>query len=263
MLVPMKRRMHPATKQSLSVRDRAYQHIQRSIADGVLGPGSGISELSLAKELGSSRTPIREAMNQLAAEGLLRPGTNGGMVVAQIQRDDIIELYELREALEVYSVGKVAKLPLRPADLDRLQFMVDEIGRLRNEILETEAKELDAEQMKRFLACDLGFHTLLLSLTGNSRILKIVNDTRLLIRIFAMQRGGHDAPQLQSVQQYHQRVLDGVANQDPSSAVAALSEHIQLSERERINDFDRWNREATMRANLPMIFDLQNMVGRG
>lgn len=121
MLVPMKGRNHPANKQSLSARDRAYQHIQRAIADGVLGAGSGVSELSLAKELGSSRTPIREAMHQLAAEGLLRPGANGGMVGAQIQRDDIIELYELREPLEVCSVGKVANVPLRPAWWTRLE----------------------------------------------------------------------------------------------------------------------------------------------
>lgn len=64
--------------------------------------------------------------------------------------------------------------------------MVDEIGRLRSEILKNDTKELDAEQGKRFLACDLGFHTMLLGLTGNSRILQIVNETRLLIRIFAM-----------------------------------------------------------------------------
>ena len=262
MLVPMQRR-RSVSRQILSVRDRAYQHIQRAIADGVLGAGSGISELSLAKELGSSRTPIREAMNQLAAEGLLRPGANGGMVVAQIQRDDIIELYELREALEVYSVGKVAMVSLRSADKDRLQFLVDEIGNLRTEIIEKKkTKELNAEQMKRFLACDLGFHTLLISLSGNSRILKIVSDTRLLIRIFAMQRSGHDATQLESIQQYHQRVLDAVADRDPAAAMAALSEHIQLSERERINDFNHWNRELAMRTHLPGVFDLQNVAGR-
>jgi DNA-binding FadR family transcriptional regulator len=77
-----------------------------------------------------------------------------------------------------------------------------------------------------------------------------------------MQRGGHDATQLESIQRYHQRVLNGVASQDPTVAMEALSEHIQLSERERVNDFDRWNREMTMRANLPGIFDLQNIGNR-
>ncbi|WP_103932218.1 GntR family transcriptional regulator [Bryocella elongata] len=256
----MKRRSQSGKPKSLSVRDRAYQYIQRAIADGVLEAGSGVSELSLAKELGSSRTPIREAMNQLAAEGLLRPGANGGMVVAQIQRDDIVELYELREALEVYSVGKVAKIPLRPADKDRLQFMIDEIGRLREELAKSGARELDREQMKRFLGCDLGFHALLVSLTGNTRIQKMINETRLLIRIFAIQRSGHDASQLESIQKYHQRILDCVDSQDAPGAMQALAEHIQVSQRERINDFDHWNREMAMRENMPGIFDLQRMA---
>ena len=98
-----------------SVRERAYQHIKKLVSDGVLGPGAGVSELVLAKELGSSRTPIREAMKQLDAEGLLEQNQNGGMVVAQLERGDIIELYELREALENYSVGRVASFPLRLA----------------------------------------------------------------------------------------------------------------------------------------------------
>ena len=63
----------------LSVREKAYLHIQQLISTGKLESGSSISELLLAKELGSSRTPIREAMNQLVAEGLLEPGMNGGM----------------------------------------------------------------------------------------------------------------------------------------------------------------------------------------
>ena len=65
----------------LSIREKAYLHIQQQIANGRLRAGSGISELSLAKELGSSRSPIREAMNQLAAEGLLEQNSGGGLLV--------------------------------------------------------------------------------------------------------------------------------------------------------------------------------------
>ena len=98
----------------LSIRERAYLHIQQLLLSGKLEAGSSVSEQMLAKDLGSSRTPIREAMNQLAAEGLLEPSPNGGMIVTQLGREDIIELYELREALEVYAVGKDAGFePLR------------------------------------------------------------------------------------------------------------------------------------------------------
>lgn len=244
----------------LSVREKAYRHIQQLIATGRLASGGGVSELLLAKELGSSRTPIREAMNQLVAEGLLEPGPNGGMVVSKLKREDIIELYELREALEVYSVGKVASIPLRPADKDRLQYMVDLIPALKAE-LETSGKtELDEEQMQRFIACDLGFHALLLSMTNNSRIQKLVNDTRLLIRIFAIYRSGHTADLLDSIYQRHQRILNAVASQDRAAAMEAIAEHIQASQRERLNEYDQWKREATLRQNMPALFALQKLT---
>jgi DNA-binding GntR family transcriptional regulator len=244
----------------LSIREKAYLHIQQLIANGKLVAGGGVSELSLAKELGSSRTPIREAMNQLAAEGLLEQSSGGGMLVAQLKRDDIIELYDLREALEVYSVGKIAGLALRPADKDRLQHLVDEIPKLKAELESSGNTELNGQQMERFLACDFGFHALLMSLTQNSRIQKIVSETRLLIRIFALHRRGHDAPLLESIHRHHQRVLDAVAKQDRELAMHALAEHIQASQRERLNEFDQWRREASMRQSIPTFFDIHKMT---
>src|ERR1700733_690318 len=135
----IERRSSRRRTSEISVRERAYRHIKGMISDGTLEAGSPVSELVLAKQLGSSRTPIREAMNQLDAEGLLEQGPNGGMSVAQLKREDIIELYELREALEVYSVGRVAKLSLRPADHDRLQFMVNQLLVLKKELEESAA----------------------------------------------------------------------------------------------------------------------------
>lgn len=244
----------------LSVREKAYLHIQHLIATGKLESGSSVSELLLAKELGSSRTPIREAMNQLVAEGLLETGLNGGMVVAQLKREDIIELYELREALEIYSVGRVASVPLRPADKDRLQYMVDVISALKSELEQSGKAELGEEQMQRFIACDLGFHALLMSMTNNSRIQKLVNDTRLLIRIFAIQRSGHTAELLESIHYHHQRILDAVARQDKAEAMLAIAEHIQASQRERLNEYDQWRREAALKHNMPAFFALQKLT---
>ncbi|MHB1022172.1 MAG: GntR family transcriptional regulator [Acidobacteriaceae bacterium] len=244
----------------LSIREKAYLHIQKLIASGSLAAGSGVSELLLAKDLGSSRTPIREAMNQLAAEGLLEVSPQGGMVVAQLKREDIIELYELREALEVYAVGKIARMPMRPADKDRLQHRIDEILVLKNELEASGDAELNSAQMERFLACDLGFHALLMSMAQNTRIQKIINETRLLIRIFAIHRRGHDAALLEEIRQHHQRVLDAVAAQESDLATKAIAEHIQASQRERLNEFDQWRREAALRQSYPVFFDIHKMA---
>jgi DNA-binding GntR family transcriptional regulator len=250
-----RRRTRTRKASGASVRDRAYQHIKKLVSDGTLEPGASVSELLLAKELGSSRTPIREAMKQLDAEGLLEQNQKGGMAVARLERDDIIELYELREALEVYSVGKVASSPLRPADKDRLQFMIDQLLVLKKELEDRNSPELNPEQNRRFIESDLGFHALLMSMNRNSRIQKILHDTRLLIRIFAIRRRGHDAAQLKSIYDLHQRILHAVGAQDSAAAMAAMAEHIQISQRERLNEYDNWLRETSLHQHLPEIFD--------
>lgn len=247
----MQRGVRPVT-----VRDRAYLHIQQLIANGSLVAGSGVSELLLAKELGSSRTPIREAMHQLAAEGMLAQNAAGGMTVAQLTRDDIIELYDLREALEVHAVGRISRTTMLHADRDRLQHLVDTISELRRELLESERDTLDERQMERFIHADFNFHALLINMARNSRLQKILSDTRLLISIFAIHRKGHNPEALEGIHRYHQRILDSVASQDSPAAVAAIAEHIQASQRERLNEFDQWNREVSLRQNIPVFFDI-------
>jgi DNA-binding GntR family transcriptional regulator len=256
----MERRSSRRRTSEISVRERAYRHIKGMISDGTLEAGSPVSELVLAKQLGSSRTPIREAMNQLDAEGLLEQGPNGGMSVAQLKREDIIELYELREALEVYSVGRVAKLSLRPADHDRLQFMVNQLLVLKKELEESAADTLGDEQNRRFIESDLGFHALLMSMTNNSRIQRLLYDTRLLIRIFAIRRSGHNAAQLQRIYDYHQQILDAVAKRDAAVAMNAIAEHIQASQLERLNEYDAWRRETSLHQHLPGIFEAFSMA---
>ncbi len=244
---------------SISIREKAYLHIRQLVAGGQLPAGSAISELQLAKDLGSSRTPIREAMNQLAAEGMLEQAAGGGMLVAHIKREDIVELYELREALEVYAVARVAAMPLHAEDKHRLQASIDEIGVLRKELVKSRKNLLDEAQMKRFIAFDLGFHALLMSMTHNTRLQKIINDTRLLISVFAIRRGGHDLPTLKSIEQYHQKILDAVVAQNLEAAMTALSEHIRASQQERLIEYDFWRREASLRHDVPAFFNVHRI----
>jgi DNA-binding GntR family transcriptional regulator len=184
------------------------------------------------------------------------------MTVAQLKREDIVELYELREALEVYSAGKIARQPVRPADRDRLRLLVDQMLVLKKELEESEAQSLGKEQNQRFIDCDLGFHALLMSLTNNARMQRMVNDTRLLIRIFAIRRSGHTAAQLEGIHESHRRILDAVVEQSPLQAMQAMAEHIQVSQQERLNEYDSWRRETALRQHLPGIFEPKTQAGR-
>ena len=236
------------------IRERAYIHIQRKIASGELRAGSAVSELALARELGSSRTPIREALGQLVAEGLLEQTPNRGAVVVRLTRQDIIELFELRESLEVFAVGKAARQESKPADLERLQQQANEVCELREELLRSGKPALDARQMHRFTTCDLGFHTLLMRLADNSRMLKVVNETRLLIRIFGMRRQGHAAAELERIDNEHREILRAIVERHADRSMQLIAGHIQNSRRERLEEFDHWEREASLRDSLPPVF---------
>ena len=234
-----------------SVREQAYLLIQQKITQGTLPPGAAVSEVALAQELGSSRTPVREALGQLVAEGLLEQTPNRGTVVVQLKRQDIIDLYELREALEVYAVGKVARKATIPEDLQRLKAFADEIVKLKDELKEAQAATLDERQMARFIACDLGFHTLLLRMAANARIMKTVSETRLLMRIFSIQRRRHNQALLTKIHRQHQDISVAIAEGDAARASELMSNHIQESQRERLSEYDEWEHESSMRDTFP------------
>lgn len=239
-----------------SIREKAYLLIQQKIALGELAPGGAVSEIPLAQELGSSRTPVREALGQLVAEGLLEQTPNRGTVVVQFGRQDIIELYELREALEVYAVGKAARQPNTQQEFQRLQDFADEILVLRKQLENGPNAQLDEKQMRRFIACDLGFHTLLLRMAANRRIQKTVTDTRLLVRIFSLRRLGHDRAALTKIHEHHQGILKAVTEQDSARATELMACHIRESQLERLAEYDEREHEATLRDALPVLFDL-------
>lgn len=238
------------------MRDKAYVYIQRKIAARELIGGSPISELLLAKEMGISRTPIREALGQLVAEGLLEQIPNRGVVVVQLNRRDIIDLYELREALEVYAVSKAAQYSVNPSDLARLQELAEGVLVFKAELEKSSKSALDLQQMHRFVSCDLAFHTLLMRIAANRRILKVVNETRLLIRIFTMHRDGHKIADLDQIYRYHNEVAQAIARQDRDTAMSVLSAHIQTSLRERLEEYDHWERELSLRESEPVFFDM-------
>lgn len=247
---------------SRSRREEAYRHILAKIASGELKAGSTLSEVSLARNLGSSRTPVREALSQLVAEGLLEQTPNRGAVVVELKRQDIVELYELREALEVYAIGKAARIPVRLEELDPMRRIVKQVLLLKEGLDRSDRNVLDFDEMRHLVACDLGYHSLLVRLGGNARILKVLNETRLLIRIFSIHRSGHDAVQIENICRQHMEILDAVADRDAERAMHILSAHILASRQERLDEYDHWQRESSLRSAFPAFLDVPGVLNR-
>ncbi|UNX54502.1 GntR family transcriptional regulator [Georgenia sp. TF02-10] len=95
--------------------ERVYSDLRAEIVDGRLAPGSVLGEVEQAARLGVSRTPLREALSRLAAEGLAVVGKGRTLVVSRLDADDVTHLFELREALETQAARLAAARRADPA----------------------------------------------------------------------------------------------------------------------------------------------------
>lgn len=103
----------------LRASERAYRQLRGEILDGLLAPGAALLEVEQALRVGVSRTPLREAVARLIADGLVVGRRGRGFEVTEISVDSISELYELRQALEVQAI-RLAAIRRDPAVFQEL-----------------------------------------------------------------------------------------------------------------------------------------------
>ena len=112
-------------KNSISVRERAYEFLKSSVLSGHFNPGERLAEEHLAKKLGVSRTPVREALHKLESEGLIKPLETRGFIVSRDSKDEVEELFELRAILEGYALRVISER-ISEEELDRLEGLIEE-----------------------------------------------------------------------------------------------------------------------------------------
>src|SRR6266545_1550547 len=93
-----------APLENLTLWQRVYTHLREEILAGGLRPGTELAEVALSEQLGVSRGPIREAIGRLASEGLVTVRPRRGAVVRSVSKEEFLELYQVREALELMAV---------------------------------------------------------------------------------------------------------------------------------------------------------------
>jgi DNA-binding GntR family transcriptional regulator len=248
-----------------SLSRKAYTHIQEHILSGKLPVGAVISEAELAKTLGVSRTPVGEAIRQLAREGLVEQVPRFGTIVRSLDRRELEEMYEMRDALESFAAARAAER-ITPPGAARLRQFCEIMRRIGEEMASSGARELSEPCLKRFLAADLAFHLAIIEASQNRRMVEIVKEMRTVSSIFRMRRVQHDVQTVHAAHEFHARIVAAIVARDGRSAAREMSEHIRAGEKQTLEQFDRETAagRALSRMELPpeLLRDLDE-VARG
>jgi DNA-binding GntR family transcriptional regulator len=197
-----------------SLRDEAIKTLQAAIVAGELRPHVVYSAPALAAQLGMSATPVREAMLDLAKEGLVETVRNKGFRVVELAAAELDELTELRLLLEVPSARALARRGLSPAEYRTLRQLAAQIERA--------AVRTD---MVAHNKADLEFHTALLGLLGNRALVATVLSLRVRSRLYGMSALA-DSGQLLPTSHEHTELLDRIRDRDAAGAARLMRQHI-------------------------------------
>ena len=189
--------------------------LRRAILSGELKGSTRLVQAELAATLEVSTTPVREALRDLASEGLIRFDPHRGAVVEELSRDDVREVYAIREVLEPLALGQA--LPnLTEADLERLR-------RLHK-------KMLDEPQGPEWVDYNRNFHMMIYESAGPrlSTIIKGLLDASVMYIGASLK----EVPDLREKANHdHSNILDALTRRDVEAATAAILDHLDLSMR--------------------------------
>jgi DNA-binding GntR family transcriptional regulator len=213
---------------NLPLSNLAYEYIQRWLVDQRWSTDKRISEQRLAGELGISRTPVREAVRRLVGEGFLYQIPSSGTYIAKPDSKQIIEIYEIRVALEGAAAAKCART-MSVAEISRLLGYANEMNVVTHEFRATGERFMNAEMVQRFVTADMAFHRLIIHAAGNRLAQKIVTEGYLRSRVFGLWSHERDLHHVAWVWLAHTRVARAIQNHKSAAAKHWMQKHIHDS----------------------------------
>ncbi|MPZ52959.1 MAG: FCD domain-containing protein [Acidimicrobiia bacterium] len=200
----------------MSQRDQAYEQMKSMILGGDLKPGEPLREQHLATQTGTSRTPVREALHELAREGLARLVPGRGAFVTEIAIPDLYELFQLRDALEPYAV----QLAAWADDRERVIPLLEELEERGTSLIEEDVSSY-YDLIARLDACTL-------ELAGNSRLSDYLTQVWTQIRRARRLAGTNRERLLETVDE-HTEIFRAILEGDGDRAAELSREHVNRS----------------------------------
>jgi DNA-binding GntR family transcriptional regulator len=199
----------------LSLKEKAYELIKQKIINGDFEPGSRMMEEALAEEISMSRTPVREAINQLSSEGLIENIPRKGIFFTLVSKEETKDLLDLRITLESLAVKKCIE-KLNQQELQILESNVSEFK-----------KALDIEDYKKCNELDSLFHSEIANISGNKKLIKFlkeVEDFMLIARTLEKM----SSPKVKNdlTIEDHVEILEAIKRKDAEAAVNSIVKNI-------------------------------------
>ncbi|MEA1949824.1 MAG: GntR family transcriptional regulator, partial [Planctomycetota bacterium] len=197
-----------------------YSYLRKKLARGEFPAGSQLVNRTLAQEIGVSLSPVREAINRLAEEGLVKQVPGAGAFVRDFSREDLEETYIVREAVEGCAAAEAAR-NIRAREIEELEEICRRWLELVRAIRNEPDKMATVEQASAWADMDEHFHAVLVAASHNSRLQKIVREGRLLSRIFKTTRNVPEVIALHGAAwtwREHVQMVRAIRNRDPDRA---------------------------------------------
>jgi DNA-binding GntR family transcriptional regulator len=195
------------------IATQAYKYIKQRILTFQYLPGVKISDEEVANALGTSRTPVREALNRLSEQGLVVSRPNRGFTVKVFSKKEVEEHYRLRDTLESLAVS----LAIQHLDKDRIRVLRD--------LIDSYPSLMKSKDIARFNDADEQFHDLIALYSDNSALYEALFNLQGKIRI--IRRYDHlRAMSFQETYEEHKQILSYMIKMDVVKAKKAMTDHI-------------------------------------
>jgi len=208
----------PATAGGALASERAYAAIRELIVTGVYRPGDRLRESDLGERFGLSRTPIREGLRRLVAEGLIDFLPNRGAFVASWDDDDVVDIFEIRSVLEGHASYRAATR-IEPAEIEQLEALAEE--------METRYRRTALEHF-RIAQLNNEFHHILL-VASRSRLLTTTVESVLRVALIHRIFLRYSDRDIQRSFQHHREIIDAMRAGDGEWAKSVMCAHIRAA----------------------------------
>ncbi|WFL76318.1 GntR family transcriptional regulator [Altererythrobacter arenosus] len=196
--------------------DIAYRKLRDRILDGELKGGTALKERDLCAELGISRTPVREALRRLSADGLVDMQPRRSIRVSSFGDEELAEIYEMGNVLQSHVTGMAARKATK-RDLGKLQNLIGQM----EEVLGGKGDK----KVMAFARLDHEFHNAISDIARNARIAQIINQTISLRLLTNVMDEYSDEDFARSIAD-HRDIVAALAKGDEGAAANAMSRHV-------------------------------------